>query len=161
MASASDETTNFVQLIENNKDILSKSQLKVHKIRKAEASDVIVNEWKKIFGKKLTQATLLKKLNNIKSTAKCAFDSGKPLVDWQRKILDITVSYTPKPDPSIQVKQNLCRELVEKEKKKFRQQVTVKLSMCVNPRVNHINRKLMLNLLNTCCTNLRLTKQSC
>lgn len=94
MATNCDEFTKFVLLIEEHKDILIKSQAKAEKQKKDEAVSAILPKWKEISGKELTQMSLLKKLNKIKSRAKSASISNKPLSDcWQRKILEITVSF--------------------------------------------------------------------
>lgn len=82
----------FVLYIEEHSDVLTKSQVREQKQKKAEAADKIINKWRDLTGKTLTQVSLFKKMNNIKSRAKLALNSGKPLNEWQNKILEITVS---------------------------------------------------------------------
>lgn len=88
------ETIKFVRFIEEHLDVLSKSQTKEQKQKKSEAADKIVEKWKNVTGKTLNHGSLLKKINNLKSRAKTALSSGKPLSEWQTKILEICcVSY--------------------------------------------------------------------
>lgn len=93
MASEINEVLKFVLYIEEHMDVLTKSQInEKKKQKKTEAADKIINKWRDLTGKTLTQASLFKKINNIKSRAKSALSSGKPLIGWQKKILEITVS---------------------------------------------------------------------
>lgn len=93
MASELNEVCKFVLFIEEHVDVLSKSQTKNQKQKKSEAADQIIEKWKTMTGKTLNHAALLKKIHNLKSRAKTALNGGKALNEWQRKILEICVSY--------------------------------------------------------------------
>lgn len=90
MAAILDENLNFVILIEENKDILEKSQAPSAKKKKEEACIEFVDKWAKLSGKQLTHSALLKKINNLKTRAKSDHNKGKVLALWQTKILEIT-----------------------------------------------------------------------
>lgn len=93
MAQSSDENLNFVILLEENKDVLEKSQVPSVKKKKEEAIVIFIEKWAKISGKELSQAALLKKINNLKTRAKTALNKEAPLADWQSKILEIKVKF--------------------------------------------------------------------
>lgn len=82
----------FVLCIEEHSDVLTKSQVQEQKQKKTDAAFKFINKWKDLTGNTLTQASLFKKINNMKSRAKAAVNSGKPLNEWQSKILFIAVS---------------------------------------------------------------------
>lgn len=92
MESDSDESTKFVSLIEEHKDVLIKSRLVELTKRKEAAAVEIIKKWTDIAGKTLTQVALYKKINNFKSRAKSASSSGKKLSEWQSKLLKIEVN---------------------------------------------------------------------
>ncbi len=93
MESNSDESTKFVCLIVEQKDVLTKSRVVELTKRKETAAAEIIKKWSEISGKTLTQAGLYKKINNFnKSRAKLALSSGKQLSDWQSKLLEIVVN---------------------------------------------------------------------
>ncbi len=91
MELSSDENLNFVKMLEENKDVLEKSQVPSAKKKKEEAIAIFIENWAKISGKVLSQSTLLKKVNNLKTRAKSALTKGSVLTDWQYKILGIQV----------------------------------------------------------------------
>lgn len=86
------EVWKFVLLIEKHVDILLKSQTISNKNKKKEAVALLIPKWEEISKIKLTQATLFKKINNLKARAKAAVKSGKTLDEWQAKLLKIMVS---------------------------------------------------------------------
>lgn len=92
MDSDSSESTKFVLLIEEHKDVLIKSRA-VEQTRKKEAAAAeIIKKWNELAGKPLTQPLLYKKINNIKSRVKTALSGGKALSEWQSKFLEIEVN---------------------------------------------------------------------
>lgn len=91
MESDSVESSKFVFLIEEHKDVLIKSKVVELTKRKEAAAAEIIRKWAEVAGKTLTQAALYKKINNFKSRAKLALSSGKKLSDWQTKLLKIEV----------------------------------------------------------------------
>lgn len=93
MSNESDEVIKFVQYIEDDIHVLIKSQTKDQKEKKNQAADRIISKWKDLTGKTLDHGSLLKKINNLKSRAKTTQNSGKTLNEWQRKILELGVSY--------------------------------------------------------------------
>lgn len=82
----------FVLLLEDHKDVLSKSQTSSNKKKKEEAADLIISKWVDISKSQLTQASLFKKINNLKTRAKSALKCGKKVNEWQAKLLQIIVS---------------------------------------------------------------------
>lgn len=86
------ESTKFVSLIEEHKDVLIKSRLVELTKQKEAAAAEIIKKWTEITGKTLTQVTLYKKINNFKCRAKSSSSSGKKLSDWQSKLLEIEVN---------------------------------------------------------------------
>lgn len=92
MADASEDVAKFVLLLEDHKDVLSKSQTSFNKKKKDEAVALIIPKWLDISKTQLTQASLFKKINNLKTRAKSALKCGKTLNEWQAKLLKIIVS---------------------------------------------------------------------
>ena len=88
----SGESIKFVFLIEEHKDVLIKSRAVEQTKRKEAAAAEIIKKWSVVAGKTLTQVGLYKKINNFKSRVKTALSSGKPLSEWQSKLLDIEVN---------------------------------------------------------------------
>lgn len=89
MAVSKDENLNFVLLLEQNKEVLEKSQEPSARKRKEEAAALFIEKWEETCEIKLTQAALLKKIHNLKSRAKTASNKGAPLKAWQKKILEL------------------------------------------------------------------------
>lgn len=87
MESDSAESTKFVLLIVEHKDVLIKSREVEMMKRKEAAAAEIIKKWTEIASKTLSQANLYKKINNLKSRAKLTLNSGKKLSDWQLKLL--------------------------------------------------------------------------
>ncbi|XP_037047204.1 uncharacterized protein LOC119081988 [Bradysia coprophila] len=90
MAEASEDVLKFVLLVEQHIDVLLKSQTVSNKEKKKAAAASIIQKWEQISKVKSTDASLLKKISNLKTRAKAAQKSGKPMNDWQIKILRIT-----------------------------------------------------------------------
>lgn len=90
MAVSVDENLNFVILLEEHKDAIEKSQVPSAKKKKEEALSIFIDKWSKMCGKELTQAAILKKVNNLKTRAKAAINKGAPLTTWQTKVLELT-----------------------------------------------------------------------
>lgn len=93
MADASENVLQFVYLIEQHIDVLLKSQTILNKKKKEEAATTIIHKWQESSKTPLTLVSLFKKINNLKSRAKSALKSGKPLSEWQAKILEIMVHF--------------------------------------------------------------------
>lgn len=91
MTDASEDVLRFVLLIEEHVDVLLKSQTNLNKKKKEEVVALIIPKWKEILKTELTQGSLFKKVNNLKTRAKSALKSGKDLSEWQAKILEIMV----------------------------------------------------------------------
>lgn len=91
MASDTAESAKFALLVLEHKDVLIKSQAADLKQKKNEAVETIVAKWCEISGKTLTQQTLYKKINNLKSRSKTALSGGKTLNHWQIKLLEMEV----------------------------------------------------------------------
>lgn len=92
--SSDDNNLLFVTLLSENKEILHKSQVPSVKKQKEAAIIIFIEKWATISGKELSQAALLKKINNLKTRAKAAFNKGAPLTDWQSKILEMKVKFS-------------------------------------------------------------------
>lgn len=93
MSLSKDENLNFVQLIEQNKDILETSKKPSAKKKKDEAVALFIEKWKEMYGTQLTQSTLLKKINNLKTRSKSAVSNKAPLKTWHTKLLELTKVY--------------------------------------------------------------------
>lgn len=94
MSEASEDVLKFVLLVEQHKDVLLKSQTSSNKEKKKAAALSIIFKWEEISKTKLTDASLLKKISNLKTRAKAALNSGKPINEWQIKILGIGVHFS-------------------------------------------------------------------
>lgn len=90
MAVYGDDNLKFVLLIEDYKDVLEKSQVPSIRKKKDLAVSLFIEKWREICGTELTQLSLLKKINNLKTRAKSAHVKGAPLTAWQTKILELT-----------------------------------------------------------------------
>lgn len=98
VAKMSDENVfKFVVLLEEHTDVLLKSQTTLSKNKKNTAVALIIPKWEEISKSKLSQASLFKKINNLKTRAKSALRSGKSLSEWQAKLLKIIVSSVKHP----------------------------------------------------------------
>lgn len=86
-----DENLKFVLLLEENKDILAKSQVPSIKKKKEEAMSIFIEKWSAVSAKEITSAALLTKVNNLKTRAKSALKRGSQLTAWQSKILNMKV----------------------------------------------------------------------
>lgn len=93
MQDSQDESMTFVNLLHDYKDILDISQIPEHKKKKKEATELFIPKWESVCGKKLSQAALFKKVNNIKSRCKSAVIKKKPLAPWQLKFVELTVCF--------------------------------------------------------------------
>lgn len=92
MKDSSEDVLKFVHLLEEHIDVLLKSQTTLNKKKKDEAVALIIPKWLDISKTELSQASLFKKINNLKTRAKSALKCGKTLNEWQDKLLKITVS---------------------------------------------------------------------
>lgn len=81
----------FVQLVESNQIILSKSQVSEIKKQKNNAILELIPKWAEISGKTLDVKSFKKKLHNMKSRTNSA--DKKLLCDWQKKLLEVTVCF--------------------------------------------------------------------
>lgn len=93
MAEALEDVLKFVLLVEQHKDVLLKSQTSLNKEKKKAAAISIIVKWEEISKTRLTDASLLKKISNLKTRAKAALNSGKPINEWQMNILRIGVHF--------------------------------------------------------------------
>ncbi|XP_037026514.1 uncharacterized protein LOC119067555 [Bradysia coprophila] len=116
-ASSDDDLIKFVNLVEEHKIILSKSQFLAIKSQKRLAIAEMISKWAEISGQNLTEQTLLKKLHNMKARANVAADKNV-LTDWQVKLRELIAgSDAPKnvPDKSINSRSNdECRSTLKK-----------------------------------------------
>lgn len=94
MSEVCEDVLKFVLLVEQHKDVLLKSQTRSNKEKKKAAALSIVEKWEEMSKTKLTDASLLKKINNLKTRAKAVLKSGKPINEWQTKILGIWVHFS-------------------------------------------------------------------
>ena len=85
----------FVALLKEVPVLLAKSQVPSVKVKKAEAADFIIAEYKKQVSVALTKNQLQKKINNMRNTIKTKGDVKKTgnrpvhLNDWKKDLMDL------------------------------------------------------------------------
>lgn len=93
MSEISGDILKFVALVVKHSDVLIKSQTSSSKEKKKAGALHIIQKWEDISKTRLTEETLLKKISNLKTRAKAALKSGKPMSAWQVQLLGVNVHF--------------------------------------------------------------------